>query len=109
MHKAREMIDRLQCRRTLTKGSSLMSSSLPPLLEKSSSTSPGCTLPMSPCRASVGLRNEARVPVDTRIWASFCAMKPLLPTPVRCTVPGHAITACSHEKIFKMSVLNASG
>lgn len=60
-------------------------------------TSSGDTMPMSPCSASTGCRNTALVPVDTRVWQIFCAMKPLLPTPVNRTLPLQARHVCRQQ------------
>ncbi len=58
------------------------------------------TMPRSPCNASVGFRNSALVPVDTKVWQTFCAMKPLFPMPENSSVPGHAKQACTENKLW---------
>ena len=57
---------------TRAKGTSRMMSSVAPLLLKHTSRSWREMMPMSPCRASWGLRNTALVPVDTSVWQIFC-------------------------------------
>lgn len=56
------------------------------------------TIPKSPCSASVGLRKTAFVPVETRVWEIFCAIKPLLPTPVNRIEPVQARQACQQRQ-----------
>ena len=73
--------------RALAKGTSPRSSSVDPLLEKSTRMSSSPTIPMSPCRASTGFKKTALVPVDTSVMEIFWAMKPLFPTPVKNTTP----------------------
>mmetsp|Transcript_9249 Transcript_9249/g.30546 ORF Transcript_9249/g.30546 Transcript_9249/m.30546 type:complete len:252 (-) Transcript_9249:106-861(-) len=68
-------------------GMSLSSSSVAPLLEKSTRTSSSPTMPMSPCSASVGERKTDLVPVLTSVIEIFCAMNPDLPTPLKNTTP----------------------
>lgn len=79
---------------TRAKGTSLMISSVAPLLEKQTSRSAREMMPISPCSASWGLRKTALVPVDTSVWQIFCAISPLLPTPVKITTPVHSRQAC---------------
>ena len=62
-------------------------SSVSPLAESATTTSPGISTPRSPCTASAGCRNRAGEPVELSVAAIFCAMMPLLPMPVTTTRP----------------------
>ena len=68
--------------RRLRWGRIASSSSVSPLLESSRATSSEATIPRSPCRASVGLRNTAVRPIEEKVAAILRATIPLLPTPV---------------------------
>ena len=63
------------------------------LLEKRMSMSWGSRIPMSPCRASTGLRKTAFVPVETRVIEIFWAMNPLFPMPEKKMTPLQFIIA----------------
>mmetsp|Transcript_22245 Transcript_22245/g.54905 ORF Transcript_22245/g.54905 Transcript_22245/m.54905 type:complete len:204 (-) Transcript_22245:51-662(-) len=76
----------------LTYGTRVTSSSVVPDLDSMTTTSPGLTLPMSPCSASTGASQMDRVPVDTSVWHTFLAMYALLPTPVNSVVPLQSYT-----------------
>jgi len=62
-------------------------SSVSPLADKATTTSPGISTPRSPCTASAGCRNSAGLPVELSVAAIFCAIIPLLPIPVTTTRP----------------------
>ena len=40
----------------------------------------------------------ALVPVETRVWVIFWAMKPLLPTPVNMMVPWQSRHSCRKDE-----------
>ncbi len=70
-------------------GSILVISSVSPLFEITSTTSPFVTIPISPWLPSAGLRKKAGVPVEARVAAIFLPIRPDLPMPVTTTLPAH--------------------
>ena len=71
-----------------------------PDLESRIATSPGPTMPRSPCTLSMGWRNVAGVPVEVRVAAILRAMSPDFPTPVTMTRPSDsAISATAAAKL----------
>ena len=62
-------------------------SSVSPLAESATTTSPGSRTPRSPWTASAGCRNNAGEPVELSVAAIFWAIMPLLPMPVTTTRP----------------------
>ncbi len=62
-------------------------SSLSPLLESSTTESPGTTIPKSPCRASAGCMNKLGEPVETKVEDIFWATRPDLPMPESTILP----------------------
>lgn len=81
---------------TFAYGTRRNSSSVAPDFETMTTKSSRPTMPMSPCSASVGFRKTAFVPVDTSVWHTFCAMKPLLPMPVSRMEPLQSRHACAN-------------
>src|SRR5882762_336255 len=77
------------CRRLMV-ASSRRISSVSPLADRASTTSPRTTMPRSPCTASTGCMNRAGVPIELRVAAILRAMMPLLPMPVTTTRPRQA-------------------
>jgi hypothetical protein len=71
-----------------------MSSSVLPLLDRRTMRSSRLTMPKSPCRASVGFRYIALVPVEMSVCEIFWAINPLFPTPVKRMEPLQAKHAC---------------
>src|SRR5579871_109707 len=69
------------------RGRRVFSSSVPPLLERARTTSPLEAFPMSPWRASAGLKKRAGVPVEERVAAIFWPTSPDFPMPVTTTRP----------------------
>src|SRR5215472_13176624 len=65
-------------------------SSVSPLADKTTTTSPRTTIPRSPCTASTGCMKSAGVPIELNVAAILRAMIPLLPIPVTTTRPLHA-------------------
>src|SRR5260370_11178113 len=70
-------------------------SSVSPLEERASTTSPRTSTPRSPCMASAGCRKSAGVPVELRVAAILRPMMPLLPMPVTTTRPLQACSSAS--------------
>src|SRR5262249_53777337 len=62
-------------------------SSVSPLAERASTTSPRTTIPRSPCKASTGCKYSDGVPVELKVAAILRAIKPLFPIPVTTTRP----------------------
>ena len=71
-------------------GRSARSSSVSPLCERATTTSPFTIRPRSPWMASAGCRKNDDWPVEARVAEIFWAMIPLLPMPVATTRPVHA-------------------
>ncbi len=70
-----------------THGTRARISSVSPLFETASSTSPFTIRPRSPWMASAGWRKSEGLPVEASVAEIFCAMIPLLPMPVATTRP----------------------
>ncbi len=62
-----------------------------PLLEMSTAMSCGWIMPRSPCMASVECTKKDGTPRDAKVAASFSAMCPLLPTPMKTMRPLQAL------------------
>ena len=77
------------CNRLMV-ASSRRISSVSPLADSASTTSPRTTIPRSPCTASTGCINNAGVPIELRVAATLRAIIPLLPMPVTTTRPRQA-------------------
>src|SRR5580704_987412 len=75
-------------------------SSVSPLADSASTTSPRTTIPRSPCTASTGCMNNAGVPIELSVAAILRAMIPLLPMPVTTTRPRQAsINSMARSKL----------
>ncbi len=71
-------------------GRSARISSVSPLFERATTTSPFTIRPRSPWMASAGCRKNDDWPVEARVAEIFWAMIPLLPMPVATTRPEQA-------------------
>ena len=76
-------------------------SSVSPLADNATTTSPFTTMPRSPCTASTGCRYSAGVPIELNVAAILRAMMPLFPMPVTTTRPRHSnISSRARSKAF---------
>ncbi len=93
--------------RRLIKGMSIMISSLLPELEIAISTSPGTSMPKSPCPASPGCIKNDGVPVEAKVAAILRPICPDFPIPVMTKRPRHC-KIISQARLKRSSICAAN-